>query len=222
MPNTTWLDVLSTGISAAGQYLVTREQLRAQREAAKYGGGGVGMDTIMTLLQMGMTMGGAGVAAQTRQQAVPRYYYPSPFGTIPTPTPTPGIPQSTTPVPTPIQIPATTGGQPVAVTTAPYVQTSGEVVPFPGQQLWSWLQGQPQGGGGIINAPQVFNQTQGGYRAKSFFAVPNPMTGNLSYFRNAGRPILFSGDLSACKRVNKVASRARRASPRRRATTRKR
>jgi hypothetical protein len=43
-----------------------------------------------------------------------------------------------------------------------------------------------------------------------FFRVPNPVTGQDVWFRPAGRPILWSGDLSACKRVKKVARRASR------------
>ena len=50
-------------------------------------------------------------------------------------------------------------------------------------------------------------------RAKPF-RISHPETGDDVWFRPAGRPILFSGDLSACKRVSRVARRARRARPR--------
>jgi len=45
-------------------------------------------------------------------------------------------------------------------------------------------------------------------RTPSFFAVEGP-NGQLRWFRSAGKPILWSGDLGACKRVNRVAARAR-------------
>jgi hypothetical protein len=60
-------------------------------------------------------------------------------------------------------------------------------------------------GGGT---PQ-FRATMAGARAQ-FFRVPNPVTGQDTWFRPAGRPILWSGDLTACKRVKKVARRAAR------------
>jgi hypothetical protein len=43
----------------------------------------------------------------------------------------------------------------------------------------------------------------------------NPVTGRATWFRPAGKPVLWSSDLSACKRVKKVATRARRAGGRR-------
>ena len=54
-----------------------------------------------------------------------------------------------------------------------------------------------------------------GNRPRSLIMVPNPSTGSPTFFKHAGRPILFSGDLRAAKLVNKIARRARRASPRR-------
>jgi hypothetical protein len=49
-----------------------------------------------------------------------------------------------------------------------------------------------------------------GARAKTHVQC-DPVSGRPVWFKPAGRPILWSGDLSACKRVRKVASRARRA-----------
>lgn len=40
--------------------------------------------------------------------------------------------------------------------------------------------------------------------------VTNPNTGKMVWFRRAGVPVLWSGDLAACKRVRKAASHARR------------
>lgn len=55
----------------------------------------------------------------------------------------------------------------------------------------------------------MFRRTMSGARAQ-FFRTQNPATGQDAWFRPAGRPILWSGDLTACKRVNKVARRAAR------------
>lgn len=41
--------------------------------------------------------------------------------------------------------------------------------------------------------------------------VEHPTTGAVRTYRNMGRPLLYSGDLSASRRVNKIAGRARRA-----------
>ena len=49
-----------------------------------------------------------------------------------------------------------------------------------------------------------------GARAKTHVKC-DPITGRAVWFKPAGRPLLWSGDLSACKRVRKIASRARRA-----------
>lgn len=48
----------------------------------------------------------------------------------------------------------------------------------------------------------------------------NPQSGRLHVWKHMGTPVLFSGDLAACKRVTKVASRARRARPRARSRKR--
>lgn len=66
-----------------------------------------------------------------------------------------------------------------------------------------------------IGAPTLFRQTAGGgVRAVSMFRAQNPATGRDVWFRNAGRPVLWSGDIAATKRVSKAARRARRARPR--------
>jgi hypothetical protein len=66
-------------------------------------------------------------------------------------------------------------------------------------------------GGGVMAAggTPMFRPTMAGYRAQTFRAQ-NPATGQDVYFKPAGRPILWSSDLTACKRVRKVAARARR------------
>ena len=49
-----------------------------------------------------------------------------------------------------------------------------------------------------------------GARAK-IHVLADPITGRPVWFRPAGRPLLWSSDLTACKRVRKIAARARRA-----------
>lgn len=44
------------------------------------------------------------------------------------------------------------------------------------------------------------------------FSMTNPATGKQTWFRPAGRPILWSSDLGACRRVNRIARKARRRS----------
>lgn len=71
-----------------------------------------------------------------------------------------------------------------------------------GELLGSALAG---GGGGT----PPFRATMAGARAQ-FFRTQNPATGQDTWFRPAGRPLFWSGDLTACKRVNKIARRAKR------------
>lgn len=71
-----------------------------------------------------------------------------------------------------------------------------------------------QGAGGNTCAA-MFRPTASSVRPNSLVMVPNPVTGAPTFFKHAGKPVLFSGDLRAAKMVNKLARRARRASPRR-------
>ena len=67
-----------------------------------------------------------------------------------------------------------------------------------------------QGGGGTLaKLTSPFVPTMAGARAQPFIA-PNPVTGATTWFKPAGKPILWSGDLTACRRVGKIAARARR------------
>jgi len=75
-------------------------------------------------------------------------------------------------------------------------------------------------GGGVLQlpstagfaggCPSLFSAGGMSARPVSMFMVPNPVTGKPTFFKHAGRPILFSGDLRACKTVNRIAARARR------------
>lgn len=67
-----------------------------------------------------------------------------------------------------------------------------------------------QGGAGqLAKLTSPFVPTMAGARAQPFVAS-NPVTGKLTWFKPAGRPILWSGDLTACRRVGRIAARARR------------
>lgn len=63
--------------------------------------------------------------------------------------------------------------------------------------------------------PSLFSAGGMSARPVSMFMVPNPVSGKPTFFKHAGRPILFSGDLRACKTVNRIAARARRTRGRR-------
>ena len=64
-------------------------------------------------------------------------------------------------------------------------------------------------GGGGACPTDPFASGGSSVRAQTFVAA-HPETGRAVWFKPAGRPILWSGDLSACRRVRKVAGRARR------------
>lgn len=107
--------------------------------------------------------------------------------------------------PAPSFIPALFGGaQPASLAGTVMRQIPGIVG---GLGLGAVVEGLTDFGGG--GGTPMFRATMAGARAQ-FFRTTNPNTGQDTWFRPAGRPILWSGDLSACKRVNKVARRARR------------
>lgn len=67
-----------------------------------------------------------------------------------------------------------------------------------------------QGGGATLSAlTSPFVPSMAGARAQAHIQ-PNPVTGKLTWFKPAGKPILWSGDLTACRRVSRIARRARR------------
>jgi len=79
----------------------------------------------------------------------------------------------------------------------------------------------PMNGGQMANGALTtcppgtfFKQPGTTMRARHEIVVENPLTGKVMVYRNMGRPLLYSGELASVKRVNKVAARARRASPR--------
>ncbi len=69
-----------------------------------------------------------------------------------------------------------------------------------------------RGPGGTGMVP--FRPTMAGAVAQRFMAT-NPATGRLTWFGPLGQPVLWTGDIRAAKRVNRVARRALRARGRR-------
>jgi len=56
---------------------------------------------------------------------------------------------------------------------------------------------------------------QVGQRPRSLIMQMNPSSGTPTFFRHAGRPIMFSGDRTLCKNIEKIARRAGRPRSRR-------
>lgn len=60
--------------------------------------------------------------------------------------------------------------------------------------------------------PDMFRRPAAGPRSRaiSLLSAINPDTGRLHFWRHVGHPILYSGDVSHCKTVNRILGRARR------------
>jgi hypothetical protein len=68
-------------------------------------------------------------------------------------------------------------------------------------------------GGGedpMATAGALFRPTATTIRPARVVVVPHPQTGAPTFFGHLGRPLLFSRDLSAARRVDRLARRARR------------
>ncbi len=90
----------------------------------------------------------------------------------------------------------------------------GEVMPMPAPSMGCAV--------GPMSCSSLFEPTcHGTLRAAREVTAINPQTGKIHFFKNAGRPVLWSSDLAAAKRVRKVASKAARSMPRRRTTRRR-
>ena len=93
----------------------------------------------------------------------------------------------------------------------PTAQPGGAVVPYnPTSTIWgsAGMACIPPGSATIQQRPSM------GMRLPSRVDVPTiDRSGNVRFttFKNMGRPLLWSGDLAASKRVRKVAAKARRA-----------
>jgi hypothetical protein len=76
---------------------------------------------------------------------------------------------------------------------------------------FNFLFGGGGGGGAVANgAVQLFRPTATSIRPARVIVVPHPQTGAPIFFGHLGRPLLFSRDLSAARRVDRLARRARR------------
>lgn len=97
---------------------------------------------------------------------------------------------------------------------APYVRAAMPSVPELRQEL---AQAIAPG-----ECPPIFEAGRISVRAVPSFEVVNPYTGRCVFYKNMGRPVLYSGDLAAAKRVAKVARRARSSAGRTLRTARRR
>jgi hypothetical protein len=88
------------------------------------------------------------------------------------------------------------------------------VEPYRGQQIYPQQMGEQTTRGFRITAP--------GVRADRFIVQPHPVTGMPFYWEAVGRPVLFSRDLAAARRVNRIAARAARGRGRRSVIRRRR
>lgn len=69
----------------------------------------------------------------------------------------------------------------------------------------------PQGRGDLLTK-MISPFTTGPCPRSRNFVLPHPTTGNPVWFGPRGKPVLWSGDISACRRTRRVAARARRRS----------
>lgn len=90
--------------------------------------------------------------------------------------------------------------------TAPGFVAPGTVAPGGGAA--------PGGNGACVPGP-FLPSARTGFRAQAFPTCV-PGTNRTVWFKPAGKPVLWSDDLAACKRVSRVAARANKARPRRR------
>lgn len=60
-------------------------------------------------------------------------------------------------------------------------------------------------------SPGLFRPRAAGVTPARVVCVPHPLTGEAVFFGHLGRPLLFSRDLAAVRKVNRLARRARRA-----------
>lgn len=109
------------------------------------------------------------------------------------------------------------GGAPIAAGLAPLAGAAGRVIPriLTGLGTLGGLSelGEFFGGGeeaAMATAGALFRPTATTIRPARVVVVPHPQTGAPTFFGHLGRPLLFSRDLSAARRVDRLARRARR------------
>ncbi len=97
------------------------------------------------------------------------------------------------------------------------VSTGGQMAVLPGGAITdaNFLTGPGSlgdliGGQPGFNCPTLFRQGGVSARPVSMFMVPNPVTGAPVIYKHAGRILLTSSDITAHRRVNKLAQKAAR------------
>lgn len=100
-------------------------------------------------------------------------------------------------------------GAPMAFPTTRSTGFQTAAFDIPGFDIRSPLAAQGMGGVGGLGSMTMFRPTMAGASAQTFMTA-NPVTGRTTWFRPAGRPILWSGDIACAKRVQKVARRAKK------------
>lgn len=64
--------------------------------------------------------------------------------------------------------------------------------------------------GDLERTATLWKRSGAGFRAIPSITARHPTSGSLNTWVSMGRPVLYTGDLAACKRVNKIASRVAR------------
>lgn len=64
--------------------------------------------------------------------------------------------------------------------------------------------------GDLERTATLWKRSGAGFRAVPSITARHPTSGSLNTWLSMGRPVLYTGDLAACKRVNKIASRVAR------------
>lgn len=100
------------------------------------------------------------------------------------------------------------GITPVAVEQPPGVPTSAGGMPLPG----SSAQGAISPAAGLRGFGTLFRPSQqAAWYPMRMVHQQHPTSGQMHYWRYVGKPLLFRGDLTSCKRVQRVAKLAKRA-----------
>lgn len=72
--------------------------------------------------------------------------------------------------------------------------------------------------GDVERTVTLWKRSGAGFRPNRTITAQNPSSGSLSTWVNMGRPVLYTGDIAACRRVNRISARVARVARRRGAT----
>jgi hypothetical protein len=196
-----WAGVAATAIGALGSYFTAKEQTKAAKQIAKVKAG-KSVQLPQRVISPGMAYAGGpsmGIGPLTTQPMI-------------------------IPADWQVQIGGPSGivagsGEATAPTTTPEAQIGGGMI----AGTLGAAQGMYPTLNGVMIAPAagLFRRTQTGSRALSRFVAYDPASGGMAHYRKQGRPLLYSGDLAACKRVKKAARIASTASGYRRSASRR-